>query len=573
MIIDLMRVPFSKKDSYMVISELKKEYITKELDAGLYLRTVHGSAARSVVAKLTPLFGGKEEEYTTELELATLVISCGDMKIEVCFDDENTMLFRGSAGTGMKIDFMTEQYKNDYIYDIKHRDYTLYMANCYKNNCRYMIWALRDKISLDQQWDDNIAIYSRLNVSSPDGFMFAIQEVETEWSNKIGKYDFGLCKKKNQEEFLEFLHTLPRYNLDSQERVFLAAYIEWSSIVKKDGFLTRDAMLVTKNWLADKTGWNHCFNAVALSYKDPKKAWDQFIIMFDMMDKTGRLPDSFNDSYVKWNHVKPPIHGLILRKMMKNMELDNDQLIEAYLVLKRSTAWWMKYRDFRHEGLYVYDHAKDSGWDNSTVFSLFPPVATPELQAFLIIQMDVVAEISEKLGIEEDAVYWKKQADKLMDQFLLKCFRNNLPTPIHSNTHEYVDCDSLLPYQILVLGDRLPEEIRKACIEQLKSDRFRTEYGFATESPKSPLYNRTKKYRGPIWAPATFFILEGLDRCGEEELLEEEAVKYLKLVQDRGLAENYDAETGEPIGPSIFTWTASSYIVILHEYAKKHNLT
>ncbi|MBQ8306370.1 MAG: glycogen debranching protein [Blautia sp.] len=564
--IDLNRIPFSRRNSYMAISELKPEYATQELDAGLYLRTVHGSAERSIVAKLTPLFGGKEEAYSTELELTSLVLRHGDQHIDIVLDDDTTMLVRGSEGTGMKIDFMTEKYTNDYIYDIKHRTYTLYMANCYKNNCRYLIWALKDKISLDQKWNDNIAEYSRLDVSSPDGFMFAIKEVETEWSNKLGKYDFAMSRTGSQEDFLEFLRAVPSYPLEYQEQAYIAAYLEWSSLVHKSGFLTRDTMLVSKNWLADKTGWNHAFNALALSYKEPKLAWDQFILMFDQMDKSGRLPDSFNDSYIKWNHCKPPVHGLILSKMMENMELTNDQLIEAYLVLKRATTWWIKYRDFRHEGLFIYDHAKDSGWDNTTVFSLFPPVATPELQALLIIQMDMVAKISGMLGIEEDAAYWTKQSDKLLNLFLEKCFRDDLPVPIHSNTQDFVECGSLLPYNVLLLGDKLPEKYRKAAVDMLKSDAFTTPYGFATESTKSPLYQSSMKWRGPIWAPATLMILEGLCRSGEKEFAAEQAKKYVNLVQEKGLAENYDAMTGNPIGPNIYTWTASAYLVILHDF-------
>ena len=566
MIIDLNRIPFSRRNSYMAISRLKKEYETADVKEGLYLRTVHGSAERSIVAKLTPLFDGKEEAYSTNLELAALVITSGDRKIEICFDDEKTLLFRGNEGTGMKIDFMTEYNKNDYIYDIKHRAYTLYMANCYKNNCRYLIWAQKDKISLEQNWNEMEAEYSRLTVSSLDGFMFAIQEVEREWNGKIRKFDFGLSRQKTQEDFLEFLRTVPSYPLAHQERVYLAAYIEWSSIVGANGFLERDIMLVSKNWLADKTGWNLNLNAIALSYKNPKHAWEHFLQMFDLIDTTGRLPDSFNDSYVKWNHVKPPVQGFVLSKMMENMKLDSDQLIGAYLLMKRATIWWMRYRDFRHEGLFVYDHAKDSGWDNATSFSLFPPIAAPELQVYLILQMDMMAKLSEMLSIEEDVTFWKKQSDKLLAHFLERCIRDNLPVNIHSNTGEIVECDSLLPYQVLLLGDKLPEPIKKACIDTLKSDKFRTKYGIATESPASALYSSNVKFRGPIWGPATYMLLEGLKACGENELAKEEARKYIQLVQEKDLAENYDALTGEGIGPNVYTWTASAYLVMLHEY-------
>ena len=562
--IDLNEVPFSRRNSYMVISELNQKYSVSKVDAGLYLRTVRGSAERSMIAKLTPTFNGVPAPYETELEFSSLVLTSGSFRIEICYEDENTLLFRGGPGTGMKIDFLTEEYKNDYIYDIVQRSYTLYMANCYKNNCRYLIWALRDKISLDQKWNDNVAEYSRLEVkSSGAGFVFALQEVETEWDGKIRKFDFGLCRNETHTDFLQFLENMPPYELKYRTTVFKAAYLEWSSMIAKDKFLPRDAMLVSKNWLTDKTGWNLNFNALALSFKDPKRAWNQFALMFDMMDKSGRIPDSINDSYVKWNHVKPPMQGWFLSKMMEHMELNQEQLTEAYLVLQRSTKWWLRFRNFRGEGLCCYDHAKDSGWDNASVFSVFPPVTTPELQAFLILQMDVIAEISNRLGIEGDAKYWKQQSDKLLSNLLEKCFKNNLPVSIHSNTGEIIENGSILPYLVMLLGDRLPEQIRKACVAEVKMH-FVTPKGIATERPDSPYYEASRKFRGPIWAPATYLILEALKACGEVEYAKEQAKVFLDMVEEKGLAENYDALTGEPTGPSIYTWTASAYLLIMN---------
>ena len=562
--IDLNEVPFSRRNSYMVISELSQKYSSRKVDAGLYLRTVRGSAERSMIAKLTPTFNGVPAPYKTELEFSSLVITSGEYRIEICYEDEKTLLFRGGPGTGMKIDFLTEEYKNDYIYDIVQKSYTLYMANCYKNNCRYLIWALNEKISLEQSWRDNIAEYSRLSVrSSGAGFVFALQEVETEWSGTIRKFDFALCRNETHTDFLQFLEAMPPYELKYRNTVFKAAYLEWSSMVGKDKFLPRDAMLVSKNWLTDKTGWNLNFNALALSFKDRKRAWDQFVLMFDMMDKSGRIPDCFNDSYVKWNHTKPPIHGWILSKMMEHMELSQEQLTEAYLVLQRSTKWWLRFRNFRGEGLCCYDHAKDSGWDNATVFNVFPPVTTPELQAFLILQMDVIAEISNRLGIEGDAKYWKQQSDKLLNALLQRCFRNDLPIAIHSNTGEVVESGSLLPYLVLLLGERLPEKIRKASVAELKKH-FVTPCGIATERVDSPDYNATRKFRGPIWAPATYMILEALKACGETEFAKEQAQRFLDLVEEKGLAETYNALTGECIGPNIYTWTASAYLLIMN---------
>ena len=81
-----------------------------------------------------------------------------------------------------------------------------------------------------------------------------------------------------------------------------------------------------------------------------------------------------------------------------NMVLTPQQTEEAYTRLARWTDWWLSFRDYDGDGLCEYNHGNDSGWDNSTAFSVLPPVATPELQAFLIIQMDVLGELARAMG-------------------------------------------------------------------------------------------------------------------------------------------------------------------------------
>ena len=562
--IDLNKIPFSVKNSYMAVSALSKEY--RLPDAGLYLRTVRGSAERSMVAKLTPLFNGKEEEYKTSLDMTTLILTHGDQNIEFCFADEKTILVRGEAGTEMIVDFMTEKYKNDYIYDIQQKAYTLYMANCYKNNCRYLIWALSNKIALEQEWQGQVAQYSRLRVGSPDGFMFAIQEVNTEWSGKVPKFDFGATKHETQLGFLEFYNTIGPFPLQYRKNVAPAIYLAWSSFVEESGLLASDSMLFSKGWLTDKAGGNLNYAAWVLSYKNPKMAWKQFMAQFAMMDETGRLPDDFNDSFVRWNHVKPPIQGWILSKMMKRMKMDRDQIVEAYLVLSKATRWWLKYRDFRREGLFIYDHPKDSAWNHCTIFDTTPMVASPELQAFLVLQMEVVANLAEELGIENEQKFWKKKSEYYLEKLLERLVRNNLPVAVDCNTGEWIESDCLLPYEFLILGERLPKEVRDASIEVIKSGKFETEYGLTTESPQSPKYDPDSKFRGGIWAVPVLFMADGLDECGEKAMAQEKLTKYLDLVREERFSEHYNSRTGKNAGPTLYTTTACTYLILLHEF-------
>ena len=323
---------------------------------------------------------------------------------------------------------------------------------------------------------------------------------------------------------------------------------------------------MSKNWMKSVWSWDHCFNAIALSYHAPELAWDQFMIMFDCQDLTGLLPDSINDVHVVWNYCKPPIHGWALRRMMKHMDLAKEQLEEAYRRLSAWTSWWMCFRDYDGDGLYEYNHGNDSGWDNSTAFSMLPPVATPELQAFLVIQMDVLADLADQLGREKDAADWKDRSDALLKRLLENMFKDGLPVVLKSGNHETVPNESLLPYISIVLGEKLPEPIRNRMTEVLRGGKFRSANGFATESLQSPDYRSDGYWRGPIWAPSTMLLTDGLARCGEMELVRDIAARFADLVTVSGFAENFDAVTGDGLRDRSYTWTASAFLAMSHEY-------
>lgn len=491
-------------------------------------------------------------------------ISDDSRDIEWCFADSHTLLIRGSRGSGIRMDFLTDNGPYDYIYEIETEGRTLYMANCYKNNNRYLVWVQEGTCTLDQKWKESSSLYSRLDIGGDNGFLCIIKEIETEWDQQIPNYDFDVSRDACEQDFLDFYSKMPQLAPEYEEMGYLAAYLNWSSIVGRNSFLKREAMYMSKNWMTNVWSWDHCFNAIALSYGNPDLAWDTYIIMADFQDKTGRIPDSISDNHIIWNYCKPPIHGWALSKIMEHMELTETQLREAYDFLCKWTRWWMDYR--RKDGLYYYNHGNDSGWDNSTAFSKLPPVATPELQADLIVQMRVLAQLAQRLGEMQEVTFWTRNAQEQLDIFLEKCFRNNLPVAIQCSTGEIVENKSLLPYEILILGTSLPKEIREAVISLVTSEKFFTEYGFATESLSSEFYRSDGYWRGPIWAPATMLMIDGLAQCGEKALAKEAVKRFIKLVQKSGFAENFDAITGEGLCDRAYTWTASVAVALAKEY-------
>jgi glycogen debranching enzyme len=243
------------------------------------------------------------------------------------------------------------------------------------------------------------------------------------------------------------------------------------------------------------------------------------------------------------------------------------RLREFYPLLAAWTNWWMDHRDSDCDGVPQYLHGNDSGWDNATCFDVGVPLEGPDLASFLVIQMDVLAEVALKIGKKRDAHRWTKRADQLLERLIAHSWREDRFVAPRSATHKTATGgDSLVLFMPLVLGDRLPGEMRQKLIAGLSEDgRFITPYGLATESPRSAKYETDGYWRGPIWAPSTMLIVDGLLACGAKDLAIQIAERFCGMVAKSGMAENFDALTGKPLRDPAYTWTSSVFQMLAHD--------
>jgi glycogen debranching enzyme len=112
----------------------------------------------------------------------------------------------------------------------------------------------------------------------------------------------------------------------------------------------------------------------------------------------------------------------------------------------------------------------------------------------------------------------------------------------------------------ILLGEDLPGPVLEALVVQLR--RHLTPHGLATEAPDSPSYEPDGYWRGPIWAPVTVLIEDGLRRAGQDDLADELSDRFLALCERSGFAENFDALTGEGLRDRAYTWTAAAYLIL-----------
>jgi glycogen debranching enzyme len=396
----------------------------------------------------------------------------------------------------------------------------------------------------------------------------AIEEFRSAWRPREYRGPFDKHAADAQRDFEAFVDRLPPVPAKYAVAHKLAGYIDWSCVVRPHALLERPGMLMSKNWMTNLWSWDNCFNALALSYGQAKLAWDQFMAIFDRQDELGAPPDFINDTYQSFKYVKPPIHGWTLRKLMARGWLTRRHLGECYAPLCAATDWWFAYRDYDHDGVPQYNHGNDSGWDNATSFDVGNPVEGPDLLAFLAIQMEVLGDVAERLGKKREASEWRRRSEESVGRLMEHFWDGEQFRALASGTHvAESDGDCLLNFMPLLLGERLDAKIRRKLVAGLKRPgRFLTDHGLATESPRSPKYQADGYWRGPIWAPSTMLLVDGLAACGEDALARRVVRRFADMCAANGFAENYDALSGAGLRDRAYTWTASVFLVLAHEY-------
>ncbi len=562
MAFDIKNIPFSRYGSFLSVSYLKKR---KGLEEGLYLRNIRGGDNNDgAVFKIDVLAENEVVPFESVLEPTSLelVSEHGSVKL-VMGDVDNVCL--SSENVGIRFTLVRHAYDNAFSRSDKS-----WQINVFSKKINFMTTVLEGDLTVDAPWNVNgceKVIIDFLPSAKTNKMNGILEEFTITYKNKEFKQDFEVCHKKVKESFQSWQEKVLSTPKEYEKGTKQAAYITWSSMVREEGKLIRPAMYMSKNWMTNIWSWDHCFNAMALLKHQPELAWDQLMIFFENQDSTGMLPDFINDEFAYLNCTKPPIHGWTVLWMLDRSEsISNNHLEEIYTPLSKWTNWYFKYRDYNKNGFPEYHHGNDSGWDNSTVFSEGIPIESPDLCAFLVLQMEALEKIAVRLEKDNEAEVWKQKQESLLEAFLDYFWKEDYFTAYVAD-QQVKTGDSLLLFMPIVLGKRLPKDILNNLVEGLKDEsRFLTDNGLATESVSSTYYESDGYWRGPIWAPSTMLIIDGLYRAGEVDFASELSKRFCNMANKNGMAENFDAITGEGLRDRAFTWTSSVFLILANAY-------
>jgi glycogen debranching enzyme len=129
---------------------------------------------------------------------------------------------------------------------------------------------------------------------------------------------------------------------------------------------------------------------------------------------------------------------------------------------------------------------------------------------------------------------------------------------------------SLLHLLPILAAEHFPAAVNGCLAAQIEL--HLTTFGLATERPDSPHYAPDGYWRGPIWAPSTVIIEDGLRSAGQVELADRVSERFRALCEQSGFAENFDALTGQGLRDRAYTWTASAYLLLAEQWVRRQDV-
>jgi len=559
---DVREIPFSRRGSWLDLSPV----------VALHTRTdtihlvSHRNGFHGVLA-LRPERDGRPAETTWSADPAVLTWAREDGRVEAAFAGTDAVRLRGS-GLALRLGDAAAgltPFTGTYLFTDPSDGAVVFTS--YETGHRYRVTMLRGEHSVEGSEALGEATRAILLGSDGGDWEAEVREATSQQTVPAEAATFEEVVADSAEDFASYLDDLAPWRDERTPAAALAAYVLWSATVAPSGLLGRESVLMSKHWMDKLWSWDHCFNAMALAPGRPDAALDQFLAPFDHQDDRGALPDSVTHTEVLYNYVKPPIHGWALGRLRATSAraFDTDELERIHDGLVRWSRFWIDSR--RRPGHYLpyYQHGNDSGWDNSTTFDLDRVIESPDLAAFLAVQLDILADLADELG--RPSAGWRKVGDELVRALVDQLWTGAEFVAVGALSGRRSTGTSLLNLLPLVLGDRLPSDIRTTMADRLGE--HLTDYGPATEPVSSPHYQDDGYWRGPIWAPSTALIEDGLRRSGFTAVADVVSERFRALCEKSGFAENFDARTGAGLRDRAYTWTAAVYLLFAADHVRR----
>lgn len=585
--LDLAKVPFSKKNSYLsILNKQDGEDINRGKTDELYLsRTWNNSCAlkHADLIRLSLLHDGKEVPYEYNAQPSILRLECEYGYVEFCISPNDTFRFRGKGVTLRCFAIMGGHEgsvsRQDGTWEISFSMIGKFLFNPVKG-------IMKASGGLNWMYQTPEPLTIEFSAEADSLFEGAVHTYLSNGQKAIRYEDFDKVVRENKEDYENWDAKYPEVDEEFQDTRRMATYIIWSHIMAPYGKMTAEMVYMSRNSLADAFGWQQSYQAMAV-YRDVKQAWDFLCNMFEYQLVDGQIPDWINDYCSTYLTCKPPFQGFAYDWLWNHADMEAlsvEDYARLYYPLARWAGWWFNYRDSDNDDIPQYSHPDESGWDDGSIFSKGVPVESPDLCAFLILMTEALGKTAEKIGRLSDARHWFKCSEKLLKDMLEELWDGEHFVAKLSGSHEVVESQCIALYQPIILGKRLPADVLSKLIRDLGDEKgYLRDHGLTSEHPDSPMFELLNGFcRGVVVSPVQLMMTVGIKNAGDDALARRIAYRFCKKVARDGFSLchfPYDSEE-LVIAPSEkarnfvsdmsldTSWTAAIFLILAGEILK-----
>ena len=314
--------------------------------------------------------------------------------------------------------------------------------------------------------------------------------------------------------------------------------------------------------------------------------------------------------------TQPPVLAIILKKIIENNQLNDDQnsrILKILKKIKKYHEWFIKFRDPNKTGLVSILHPWESGYDNSPIWdepmnnilvdkelnyqrrdlevsnsderplkidydryvtikdqfrdvnydpnklyelSIFNVVDVGFNSLFLKANKDLVKLLKKfKLNYDELDLFISKSESEIIK--LYNYDRDEFVSK-DLNTNKDISIPSITNYFTLI-ADLKNDKLNKKIINNLKNHNLNEKYIFSTIKPDHQTFEEKRYWRGPIWINCNWIIYQGIKNKDKNYSI---TIKNetISLIDNKGFHEYYSCNDGSVMGANNFSWSAALYL-------------
>lgn len=560
--IDLVSVPFSDRGSRILLFRTADR-------ASLYIKLAERltflNADIEAYLRRPPFIRdlclldekGKALDFAITTYPHRLILSTAIGDFGVAFHDEHTLAIGLPADRRAGIGFIVDKGKGETL--LNGGRVSSYRTLDYRCNTRLLLHA---QSAVQGDWKVELTADS-----AQDGTItMRIGEAGT-----IDEHPaFSTAANRAARRWEDWFAKAPPVDERYRKTYYLAWWVMANNLLSPCGCLAHEGMVPSKTKYVGLWLWDSALHALAFRHIDSSLAQNQLRAMLAHQLPDGMLPDAIYDEGVV-SEISHPIQARVTKPpilawaAMKLYEQDKDEnfIREIYPALCRWNTWWFQQNLDTHTGLVQYSHPYSSGLDDNPLWDEGMPVVSPDLNTYLVLQMQALSRMAAILGLAGEAESWQvkstahagKMITALWDEQkgYFNALHNGQPVP------------ALTPFNLYPLWTaRMPAEIQAKLLSHLTNPKeFWGKYALPTVARSDARYEPATMWRGPVWANINYFFIEALSNIGENELAEILRQKTLNMIMaQEGIFEYYNAARGEPgkNAVPIFGWTAAVFI-------------